>query len=99
MLNTSIIVFTAITLLRLWHLGKFKKILEIFKSKGFIISLIIIIIFSIYMFLNYDKDSKEIRVLKKALLSMLVAFLSSVDLIIPAFWIIWILGYNFDNYI
>ena len=68
MLNTSIIIFTLLTILRLWHLGKLKKILELFKIKGFVISLVIIGVFSIYMFLNYDKDSKEIKVLKKSII-------------------------------
>ena len=99
MLNTSIIIFTLITLFRLWHLGKFNKIIELSKSKGFLVSFVIICIFSIYMYLNYDEDSKEIIVLKKALLSMMIAFFASFDLIIPTFWIIWILGYNFDNFI
>ena len=102
----SIIMFIAITLKAIINLNKLKEMTNFFKNSTTVIQLLIIA-FWVFLVQNYtsrqeknDKMSEKLKVAtKRALIALLIAFFTKIDLVIAPFWLIWVIGYYLEEWI
>ena len=96
----SVSIFSGITAIILFKdEEKRSRLFKLLKNKLFLISLAIIIGFSIYT-LNLKEDTKESEKLrsatKHALVGFTIAILAYLELKAAPFWIIWLVTYYLD---
>ena len=92
-------MFSIITILRIVSDKEtFKMLKELVSSKFFLISMIMVIGFSVYsLSLNNDENDEKLENLqlavKHAILALLIAILAKIDLAIAPFWLIFMASY------
>ena len=92
-------VFSIITILRIvTDKETFKMVKELVSSKFFLISMIMVIVFSVYsLSFNNDENDEKLENLqlsvKHAILALLIAILAKIDLVIAPFWLIFMASY------
>jgi amino acid permease len=90
-------LFAIITILRIVSDKEtFKMVKELLGSKFFLISMLMVIVFSVYS-LSLKSENDEIENLqlavKHAILGLLIAILAKIDLVIAPFWLIFLASY------
>tara|TARA_Y100000590_G_C15054249_1_gene763892 strand:- start:68 stop:382 length:315 start_codon:yes stop_codon:yes gene_type:complete len=89
------ILFLVITIIFTFK-KRYKLLVSLMEKKIFIISIIIISVFSFYT-LNLDNKSEEVAKLqhavKQALLGLIIALMAHLDLVIAPFWAIFLASY------
>ena len=74
------------------------KFLNLIKNKFFIISSLITLLFSRYIFNLTDNSNETLRLkdaTKQALIAFLIAIFAYLDLKVTPFWLIWLISYYF----
>lgn len=90
-------LFSILTILRIVSDKEtFKTMKELIGSKFFLISMLMVIVFSVYS-LSLKNENDEIENLqlavKHAILGLLIAILAKIDLVIAPFWLIFLASY------
>tara|TARA_Y100000591_G_C21795649_1_gene679186 strand:- start:28 stop:375 length:348 start_codon:yes stop_codon:yes gene_type:complete len=91
-------LFSLITLLRIiLNKETFKAAKELLSSKFFILSMIIVSVFSIHSLSLKDENDEKLENLqiavKHGILGLLIAILAKIDLVIAPFWLIFLASY------
>ena len=91
-------IFSIITILRIvTDKETFKMLKELVSSKFFLISMIMVIGFSVYSLSLKSENDEKIENLqlavKHAILALLIAILAKIDLVIAPFWLIFMASY------
>ena len=91
-------IFSIITILRIVSDKEtFKMLKELVSSKFFLISMIMVIGFSVYSLSLKSENDEKIENLqlavKHAILALLIAILAKIDLVIAPFWLIFMASY------
>ena len=94
----SAAIFSIITILRIvTDKETFKMLKELVSSKFFLISMIMVIGFSVYSLSLKSENDEKIENLqlavKHAILALLIAILAKIDLVIAPFWLIFMASY------
>jgi len=90
-LAVSIIAWVVSISLVLYKHNKFKIIYNDIKDIGFSISLIIVIIFSVYC---WHSDNEKLKLsVEKASFGLIIAYLSRLDMVFAAYFIIFIFAF------
>jgi len=109
--HISVFIFILLTIRAIIQLKKTKLILDFFKQPKTIgqLSLIVAWVYLIYNYSSQNKDSKDIKILKnveklknaskKAILALLIAFFTRIDLVIAPFWLIWMMAYYLEDWV
>jgi len=104
-LEISIIflVYTILTMFYIFHTHKYKLVQHLFSNPFWLVSFIIIILWSIYVFkFNavglLHNDSKRLQDMKDATLhggiGFIIALFAHIDVTIPVFWLILLISYH-----
>ena len=97
----SIGIFSMITIgILVTQKDKKMKLLNLLKTKSFLVSLAVIIVWC-YYWLYYVKDDQDEhekykRATKQAVLGFIIALLAHLELKVAPFWLIWITAYYLD---
>jgi hypothetical protein len=104
-------IFFVITVMRLagvWgSAGPLKKLKDIFTHLGFVIGFIIAIAWTIFILVfggaNYFTDDDEIynsyiEATKHGVLAIIIALFAKIELIIPVFWLVWLVAFYLDGW-
>jgi|MDTG01.1.fsa_nt_gb cytochrome bd-type quinol oxidase subunit 2 len=96
----SSVVFLAVTVLIIVSdKEKVKLIMKMFQNQTFLVSLLIIVIYSFIVLTskNNDEKSKNLKkATKQAILGFIIAIFAYLDMIIAPFWVIWLTSYYLD---
>jgi hypothetical protein len=109
--HISVFIFILLTIRAIIQLKKTKLIIDFFKEPKTIgqLSLIMAWVYLIYNYSSQNKDSKDKKILKnveklknaskKAILALLIAFFTRIDLVIAPFWLIWMMAYYLEDWV
>ncbi len=109
--HISVFIFILLTIRAIIQLKKTKLIIDFFKEPKTIgqLSLIVAWVYLIYNYSSQNKDSKDKKILKnveklknaskKAILALLIAFFTRIDLVIAPFWLIWMMAYYLEDWV
>jgi hypothetical protein len=109
--HISVFIFILLTIRAIIQLKKTKLIIDFFKEPKTIgqLSLIMAWVYLIYNYSSQNKDSKDKKILKnveklknaskKAILALLIAFVTRIDLVIAPFWLIWMMAYYLEDWV
>lgn len=80
--------------------NKIKKVVSMFSSKIVVFNFTCIVLFSLYNFINPPplETALRKRITVDAILGLIVAIFSYLDLKSSIFWIIWLVAYYFNKF-
>lgn len=98
-LHLGFIIFTSVFSIVI-NENKIKKVVNMFSNKIVVFNFICIVIFSLYNFIYppFLESKLRKRITIDAILGLIIAIFSYLDLKSAIFWIIWIVAYYLNNF-
>jgi len=90
-LIVAIVAWSICVMLILYKHKKLRMLLHDLKNMWFVFSLVLVILFTIYCWYSQDQLLKESS--QKAVVALLIAYLSRLDLVFAVYFIIFIFAY------
>jgi hypothetical protein len=99
------LVFVILTIRAFFSLNKTKELRGFFSNPKTIGNFVLIIVwcYMIYSFVGSTPNKKQAEKLKnatkKAMIALLIAFFSKMDLVIAPFWLVWLVAYYLEDWV
>lgn len=99
-LISSVIAIVCVSVFVLYQNNELNKVINGLLDKNFIIWLILTLAYSTYILYNKAKnedEEKSQKATRHAIMALIIAYFSRLDLVIAPFWVVWVFSYYTDD--